>query len=122
VLFSGAFATSAYILQSGDVENGAGIFTCEWRVAGFSNRWVLTRRRVGGELPGAALATQGAGREGSARGGDCGSADAGRICAQCSSRGGWRSIRDGVFLVSQGGCREGCTAASMDGFQLIMHV
>ena len=59
----------------------------EW-LEGIANRWVLTQRRVGGELPGAALDTQGASRASSARGRDRGGADTGCTCAQCNNWSG----------------------------------
>jgi hypothetical protein len=89
---------------------------------GVANRWVLTQCRVGGELLGVALTTQGASRAGSARGGDCGGAVAGCTCAQRSSRSGELCVRGGVLLVPQRGCREGCRTSSVDVVQLITHI
>ena len=87
-----------------------------------ASRWVLTRHRVGGKLPGIALAAQGAGRAGRTRGGGRRSADTGYTCSQCHSRRGGMCLRGGVLLVPQGGCREGRRTAGMDEVQLISHV
>jgi hypothetical protein len=89
---------------------------------GIASRWVLTQLRVGGELPGAALATQGASQAGGARGGDRGGADTGCTCAQRSSRSGGLCVCGGVLLVQQRGCREGWKAPGLDRTQLITHL
>lgn len=89
---------------------------------GVASGWVLTKRRVGGKLPGTALATQRADQAGSARGGDRGGAHAGCTYSQRGGQHGGVYIRCRVLLVPQGGCCERYRTTGLGRFRLITDV